>query len=101
MTSVNDFHERSPRGMFWEYFTSLQGVEGYKVLWTTTRFELPLQHNSVRHYGERRESRRKNDGEHAPIKTVARKNIVRKMSQIYADMTTAPFRILHGEKILN
>ena len=57
--------------------------------------------NSVRHYGEQRESRRKNDGEHAPIKTVARKNIVRKMSQIYADMTTAPFRILHGGKILN
>ena len=73
----------------------------YTLLWTTTRFELPLQHNSVRHYGEQRESRRKNDGEHAPIKTVARKNIVRKMSQIYADMTTAPFRILHGGKILN
>ena len=68
------------------------------VLWTTTSFELPLQHNSVRHYGEQRESRRKNDGEHAPIKTIARKNIVRKMSQIYADMTTAPFRILHGGK---
>ena len=74
---------------------------GICMLWTTTCFELPLQHNSVRHYGEQRESRRKNDGEHAPIKTVARKNIVRKMSQIYADMTTAPFRILHGGKILN
>ena len=71
------------------------------LLWSTTCFELPLRHNSVRHYGEQRESRRKNDGEHAPIKTVARKNIVRKMSQIYADMTTAPFRILHGGKILN
>ena len=67
-----------------------------------------LPHASSSHYSTTqsditvsKESRRKNDGEHAPIKTVARKNIVRKMSQIYADMTTAPFRILHGGKILN
>ena len=28
MTSVNEFHERSPRGMFGQNFTSLQGLEG-------------------------------------------------------------------------
>ena len=26
MTSVNDFHKRSPRGKFWESFTSLHGA---------------------------------------------------------------------------
>ena len=31
MTSVNDFHERSPRVCFWENFTSLQGVEGVSL----------------------------------------------------------------------
>ena len=31
MTSVNEFHERSPREMFGQNFTSLPGVEGVKT----------------------------------------------------------------------
>ena len=84
MTSVNDFHERSPRGMFWENFTSQQGMEGVQ---TKVFREYFISHM---------ENRKKSGDEHGCPTFPAKLS-----RQVIPNFMKIVVKVFHGEDLCN